>query len=770
VIAAVGFAVAIAAFGLLLVRSGTPAARSLQWAVVLAFAVVVLLRPREVAHAQAVAAAVVVVPDSPTPTAARTALLVAAAHGEAAAEAVRVDWRPGLPVSGQAPFGAVTQAPAPWPVPPEQVQVRALAAPTVARPLRLQLDAPRREPPCAATLLVFDGDTAVLETAVQLGAEPPPEVAFTPATAREHRLELRLDHGGRRLWWQGRFAVAAAAPVLVVEPSGLAAAALRAQDVPVQDLAALPADLRPFPALVLGTVPDAVAQARLVAAVGDGLGLLVLGPAFAAEGAPVRSLLPMRPRPAVPAAGGREPLPAPGPGNAEPPPSPSAEPPPAGDVPPAPKVGDEPIEVDKHAIAMVLLVDRSGSMGAPLRDGATKMSYAKTSALRTAQALGGGDEVGIVTFGTKNEGRIELPLVAVTATAEVQAGIERLAHQNEMTFLLSGLQRANEMLQASKAAVKHVVVVSDGEFDRNEMVALFALAHRMRTGSKITLSVISIVDSFTHPAFVRGAERLAQDGGGQFLTVTEPGTIPAFVAAEVTRSLERVGRKPRADGSSPTPSGKPVDPAPVAPPSEPVPAPRDRRPQPAELPTTRPIVVRAVAESPLLAPRPDPDWPALAAAVAGDATIDAHVLLVAGDEGWPLLAFGNRGLGRVGAFAADLFGPAGAEFRTERAFPGRFAQWLQNVQPGVPQSTPQPLLHGFASDPPIPTPAELVALHAFSGEPPTGSAAPADRPLRVQRQRRSAVAETSVFLLLALLLQALGERWFAARAARTGLV
>ena len=39
--------------------------------------------------------------------------------------------------------------------------------------------------------------------------------------------------------------------------------------------------------------------------------------------------------------------------------------------------------------------------------------------------------------------------------------------------------------------------------------------------------------------------------------------------------------------------------------------------------------------------------------------------IVAGDEGWPLLAYGNRGLGRVGAFAADLCGEPGSRWRDE---------------------------------------------------------------------------------------------------------
>ena len=61
-----------------------------------------------------------------------------------------------------------------------------------------------------------------------------------------------------------------------------------------------------------------------------------------------------------------------------------AAPPPAGDTTAAGPLSQQPIDVDKHTIAMVLVVDRSGSMGQVLANGRTKMSYAKSSALRTA--------------------------------------------------------------------------------------------------------------------------------------------------------------------------------------------------------------------------------------------------------------------------------------------------------------------------------------------------------------------------------------------------
>ncbi|MBL8755658.1 MAG: VWA domain-containing protein [Planctomycetes bacterium] len=740
-------------------KGGSPAARMAGWTVALAFLVALLLRPSVVWSERRQPAQRVDLPSG----AADLELLAAAAHAAPAAAALQVHWQAGTVPPAPAVFGAELRTPRPLPFEPATVLVRLLDQPAAGRPLVLEVHAPRLATPMPARVRVHAGGQEVAAFDVALGAPPKP-LSLLPTQPGPHAWELRAADGDRELLWHGTFAVAEPTPVLVLEPSGLAAAALQAQGVPVRASLELPADLAPFAAVVLGTRLPAEAEARLVQSVQDGLGLFVVGAGLPPAAAPLAELLPMRILPAPDPAG---PETTPGPGSPGTAPPTEATPPPAeprepSEVPPDTPVGEQPIEVDKHTIALVLVVDRSGSMGSVLADGRTKMSYAKSSALRTAQTLGEGDQVAIVTFGTKNEGRVELPLTDATATAVVRAGCERLAHANEMTFLLSGLQKAYELLQASPAAVKHVVVVSDGEFDRNEGIALGALANRMREQAKATLSVISIVDPFTSPTFKTMAERLARDGGGQFVTVSEPGSVPAFVAAEVTRSLERAGRTPKPDGGVPAPQ----------PPKEPTER-RDPPPKPKpdhtpdRSPPPRRITVRAVAESTLLAPLPAADWPTLARAQPGTARQDAQVLLVAGDEGWPLLASTNRGLGRVVAFAADLFGPDGAEFRGEAAFPARLAAWLQSLRPAVPTATPSPGV--FATSTPAPTPSEHAVWLAMAGAAAANPAGVDSVPAGVDPRRSSPTAVAAGLLAAALVGLVALERRLAARARRSGV-
>jgi hypothetical protein len=352
----------------------------------------------------------------------------------------------------------------------------------------------------------------------------------------------------------------------------------------------------------------------------------------------------------------------------------------------------------------------------------------------------------------------------------VRAAIDKLAHGREMTYLLSGLQLADQLLQRSKAAVKHVVVITDGEFFTVEAMALRRLAFAMRSERQQTVSILSIVGGDRGGDFQKFAEEITQDGGGVFVAEPDPARVPVFVSAEVTRALSRIGRQPRTDGAVDPSAPIPPPPAPAPPTPEPQPErpPEPPPPPPAPTPPTPVrLSVRAIAPSPLLRPEPEA-WPTLGGAVPSAAPLDAQVLLVAGDAGWPLLAYGNRGLGRVGAFAADLGGAAGAEFCAEPAFSARFAQWVQSVLPAEIRRQPQDLLTEVQVAPPAPSPRELAELEALAGDEVALLGADAEPPPTIGRTVRGVGSSWALGCLLALLLLTAVERWLGARAAARG--
>ncbi|MBL8722548.1 MAG: VWA domain-containing protein [Planctomycetes bacterium] len=766
-------------------RGGGGAVRWLAFAVALATAVVGLWRsaPQFVPEARPPA---VVVLGSAAPAGAATshdpaALLLRAAAGVGPrSEAVVVQLAGAGPGAWpRGPFGAAAELraePLPWA--PDQLTATLVRQPWAGRPNELLLHLPVAGPWSVHVRLELAG--SVLHDAAVALAEPRRAVPFLTAAPGTLLVTLTVALPQGELVRQGRIEVLPPPALLVAEPSGHCAAALAAQGFAVRSVpldgpnAPSAAELAAAPALVLGTAVPEPFAATLSAAVADGLGLFALAPSFGAPGSAVRALLPLLPAPP----NGTGPGSGSGPGAnapAEPPPPPvpppsSPPPPPPSDTPPDPAaagpVAKEPIDVDKHAIALVLVVDRSGSMGQEVVSGRSKMSYAKTSAWQTSQALLADDAVAVVTFGNKGAGRVELPLTSAQDQQAIRAGIERLGHARELTYLLSGLQVARQQFAQSRAAVQHVVVITDGEFDLDERFGLQREIRQMRQ-SGITVSILSIVPAGSADEYQGIAAELARLGGGQFLAESDASRVPVFVSAEVTRALQRVGRQPRsgAGGGAPEPSAAPEAPRdgpkpepPVDPPAPPPPA----VPPPAQPPQLVPV--RAIADTPLLEPEPA-EWPPLGGAVPGRAPLDARVLLVAGAEGWPLLAFGHRGLGRVGAFAADLAGGDGQAFRQEDRFPARLAKWLQHVQRADPPATAELQLTTTLL-PAAPTPAAVLACAALAGQAPSlpgggGEVGAAPRP--DWRRADGGVPEWAPLVALAAMLVLAAGEWWARR-------
>jgi hypothetical protein len=172
--------------------------------------------------------------------------------------------------------------------------------------------------------------------------------------------------------------------------------------------------------------------------------------------------------------------------------------------------------------------------------------------------------------------------------------------------------------------------------------------------------------------------------------------------------------------------------------------------------------VRAVFASPLLLPEPMPMWPTLDAMMHGAARPDALVLLVGGDAGMPVLAYGNRGLGRIAALTVDLASTASARLRAEPPFPARLVQWIEALRPPLP-SLPQDLLRSAQVTPVAPLPSEVQALSALA----PGGLAPLDS-LRLPPPRTDVVHKTQVpawalSALVLLVLLAVVEWWLARR-------
>jgi uncharacterized membrane protein len=169
-------------------------------------------------------------------------------------------------------------------------------------------------------------------------------------------------------------------------------------------------------------------------------------------------------------------------------------------------------------LAMVEAIDKSCSMG----DGAgSPLGLAKEAAIETAQLLSERDSLGVIGFDEAASWIVPLqPLTDKPGTVRMISSIRT----GGGTDIYPAIQRGNQALAASDAALKHVVVMSDGVTASADFQTLITTAR----GQGITLSAIAIGDGADRQTMAQ----LAAWGGGSYYLVTDPTAIPAIFTRE----------------------------------------------------------------------------------------------------------------------------------------------------------------------------------------------------------------------------------------------
>jgi Ca-activated chloride channel homolog len=259
---------------------------------------------------------------------------------------------------------------------------------------------------------------------------------------------------------------------------------------------------------------------------------------------------------------------------------------------------------ERQRIALLLIMDKSGSMGYDPLGGKGKIEMAKEAARLAERALSDGDQIGLLVFNDRQEWVVPMTTIDGDASrSEIERKIAAIEPDGG-TEILPALSVGIDAIRNAEADARHVVLLSDGKSrtgTRESYQRLLddALADRM------TLSTIAIGED----ADTDLLNFLADEGGGRYHFTTKDEEIPQVTLEEA-----------RSAGSQSIIRG-----------------------------TFRPI---QVAPSPILAGI-DPDTlPDLAGYDFAEPKPDAQVILNSDRED-PVLAKWQYGLGRVVAWMAD---------------------------------------------------------------------------------------------------------------------
>jgi Ca-activated chloride channel family protein len=351
-----------------------------------------------------------------------------------------------------------------------------------------------------------------------------------------------------------------------------------------------------------------------------------------------------------------------------PPKPPDGEPgppgPPSDRPPPTPRPTPENRKVMAPSIALLLMIDKSGSMaGDPI-------ALCKEAAIATLDTLGEGDFFGVLAFD-----RAPVWLQRFEA-----AHRRELIHRNILTLFADG---GTDMLPALKAAahafktqelaknagVKHVIILSDGI----TLAGDYKTTVEEMAKDNIVVSSVCVVG----PGGFRDQimRNISQWGKGRYFFADSFKKVPRIFTEETKFVMKEAAAKVEGDPKAPLAPPPPDAPDPPAPPdrvAEPPTPPASMAPGAAGKVAFKDDheVIRGI-------PR-EPAPPALAGALGGKARKTSYVPL-AFEGGGPALALWRYGLGRTAVWMSDIGGPWSAGWEKWDGTTKLFAQIVRHL-------------------------------------------------------------------------------------------
>ncbi|MBI3270701.1 MAG: VWA domain-containing protein [Planctomycetes bacterium] len=555
-----------------------------------------------------------------------------------------------------------------------------------------------RSPLKAKVALLLD-DAPLVEQSVEFATRGRQAVVFPNLQLTDgfHRFRVAVEAEGETERRNNRLLGAVLATgrerVLIAEALPQAGsnveAALAAQDVVVerQPARALPttaADLASWGAVVLAEgVHESLSRdqwhalERYVADAGGGLVFLSGSDARGLagfKGSPEEALLPVTFDPPRP-----EDQPAP----------PAPQPKPEPEKHPDPRRRPQRAEVETPSVALLLAIDKSGSMAGK------KMNLAKEAAIAAAEALKEEDQIGVLGFDEKP--RWVLEFTSARKRTVITDRVSRILAGGG-TEIYPALQEAGRALLRTNAQVKHIILLTDGYTAMADFQNLVVELARQ----KITVSSIGIGEEFDGTLL----SSIARWGHGRYYFTENFDEIPQLFVRETRTAVRAVASRtpppPVSEHTKPeeaTPALTAGGPGPDAQP----PGAGKTGPDAAQgaggagagtgaggrQGPRGPFPVVEKESLDLLKGIPSTPLPVLEQLARSQLRQQAVLCLATSDENMPVLALARYGLGKVAVWTSDLRGEGAPAWV---AWPS-FSKFLGQLVRSVGRSSEERALH-----------------------------------------------------------------------------